>query len=374
MTPRIIDEAEFPGFVRYELFDSNRRYPLIVVSPHPNGAYEVPPEQIARDFFTLAEVVVASSPKSTFALTRELGRRELSCFHGALRVYMPGLKRDADPYRHPLLTPRPLALSENRLRLAQFLAARQAASFRPDPRFHALRDERALKAEERRSQLLVALDALRATSADAGTWRDLAESYAKDNNDLEERNTALLERLEEAEQKISGLRFALSDRRRAQGEDLDTEPEFLPSSVLEAVEFAQALFPAEIRILPAAFESAAASPYTRPEEVWQGLRAAQTIASRLAAGPLGKNLKDVFIELGIDYRSGIAPTTPKKLREQYRFKDGDDDVVCEEHLCIGGSSHDPAACLRIYLTTTRHKDASIIIGHVGRHLDVLSTT
>lgn len=372
--PRTIGEGEFPDFVRYELFNPARDYPIIVLSPNTDGTYEVVPEQLARDFLTLGEVVVAETPQSTFALTRELERRELSCFHGALRIYLPGLKRDADPFRHPLLTPRHLGVPANRLRMAQFLAARQALSFKPDPRFHALRDERALHAEDRRHQLLSSLEALRTTSADVGTWQELAESYARENNELRERNTDLTERMEEAEKKIAGLRFALTARRRAQDDTSDEEPEFVPSTVLEAVEYAQELFPTEVRVLTAALESAADSPYSRPEDVWHALRGIQAIATKLKTGPLGRNLKDAFAELGLEYRSGIAPTTPKKLREQYRFTEGDEDFTCEEHLCIGGGSYDPATCLRIYLSTTRRGDSTVIIGHVGRHLDGLSTT
>ena len=371
---RFLNEATFPDFVRYELFDSRRKYPLVLLTPATDGNYEVAPQQIAREFFTLGEVVVAQTPQSTFALTREVGRRELSCFRGALRVYLPGLRRDSDPFKHPLLTPRFLKEPADRLRLAQYLAARLIQSFRVDPRFHELRDERALKNQEHRSNLLQALEKSRSSTADLAEWRDLAESYAKDNRELKEQVSALEDQLAEAEQKIGALRYALGERRRAQGEPSELEPEFLPNTVLEAVEFAREVFSEMVRILPSAVEAAAESPYTRPEEVWRALRAIEAIGTKLSAGPLGQNPKDAFQALGFDYSPGLASTTPRRIRDQYRFREGGEEFQCEEHLRLGGGAYDPRNCLRIYFSTEPNSSPAIVIGHVGRHLDVISTT
>jgi hypothetical protein len=48
-------------------------------------------------------------------------------------------------------------------------------------------------------------------------------------------------------------------------------------------------------------------------------------------------------------------------------------VQCHEHIVVG-SSYDPRYCLRIYFSSRSPEDARFIIGHVGRHLDVKTTT
>jgi hypothetical protein len=39
-----------------------------------------------------------------------------------------------------------------------------------------------------------------------------------------------------------------------------------------------------------------------------------------------------------------------------------------------GSSYDPRRCLRIYFTSRALLEARFVIGHVGRHFDVLTTS
>lgn len=367
---RTMNEISFPDFVRYELFDSSRQHPVILLTPAADGTYAISPAQIADEYLSLGELVVAATPASTFALTRELARRELSCFHGALRVYLPGFQQDADPYRHPLLTPTRLADAGTRLRLARFLALRKATSFKPDSRLYELRDKMAVREDARRKKLAAQLDAMRQSD----DWKALAELYAVENKRLTDENAKLLEEVDEARSKVKGLQFALSERSKAREDSAEEEPEFQPVSVLEAVEYARELFPDYVRILPSALTTAESSPYSRPELVWGALRAIESIATRRRQGPLGKNLKDAFQELGLDYRAGIAGTTSRRLRGQYVFRDGDHEVPCEEHLCLGGGSYDPATCLRIYFSSERSDATEFIVGHVGRHLDGMSTT
>lgn len=374
LEPRAISEREFPDFVRYELFDTTREHPLLVLAPQRDGTYVVPPAQLAREFLTLGELVVAETPGSTFALTRELRSRTLSCFHGALRVYLPGLSYDADPYRHPLLTPRHLDAALNRLRLAQFLAARTVFRFKVEDRFNQLRDERGVRAAEQRSKLTDQLAAALAGQADAAVWQALAEQYAHDNRRLLEEKRELADSLKDKEEKLKAARYALSQKGHEAQDVVDDEPEFIPSSVLEAVEYAEGLFPEIVRILPSALRSAEDSPYDRPDEVWRALRAIESVATRMAAGPLGKNLSDVFAEMGFSFAQGLSPHSPDKVRRQYRFQDGPVTRQCEAHLQLGAGTYDPAYCLRIYFTTDADPPAQIIIGHVGRHLDVISTT
>jgi hypothetical protein len=85
-------------------------------------------------------------------------------------------------------------------------------------------------------------------------------------------------------------------------------------------------------------------------------------------------LRDAFRELGVDYRAGVAPSTSEKLLRQYAVPGADGRVYdCPEHIALG-SSYDPRHCLRIYFTSRAPSEPRFVIGHVGRHFRVLSSS
>lgn len=372
VSPIALAEDDFAAFVRYELFDPTRRYPIAFLSPTPTDEYVLSPAAFGREFVGLAKTYRAASAGSTFALTSELGRRELSCFHGAMRIYMPGFGRNSDPRQHPLVLPRRLATGTDRLRIAQALTALTPRHFEEEPFIAQLRDERAVVLDERRSVLIAQLSQAQKAATDGDDYRQLAEVYASQNAELEQENERLREDLEEARYKTAALQYALEQRVEPTGASLP--PLFTPVDVADAVEQAQNLFPDELLILPSALKSAEESPYRSPEEVADALAAIAEVARRLKGGQLGKRVRDAFAELQLDYSGGLAETTPKKMRKQYVFSDGEREYVCEEHIRIGGGSYDPADSLRIYLNTKAKPHGRVVIGHVGRHLEVISTT
>lgn len=375
-TPRIVTERSFTDFARYYLHDRRRAYPIILLTPRADGQFEVVPETIGREFLTLAEVYYAETPQSTFVLTDEVGKR-LSVFCGALRVYMPGFTAEDDPFRHPLVLPKRLADPAERLRLAGFLASLTVRRFHEDPVLPELRDERAVRAEERRRSLLQDLQSAHTTAArDAEEWARIAEDLDKENRALKARIDNLEEQLDAAQGTIKALQESFRQFQAAQGVEASPppEPQFSPESVLEAVEMADLTFGDNLLILPTALEAAANSPYERPGEVFRALGILADIAKRMAAGPLGRNLSDVIRENGLDYGAGLSPNTPKKMRQQYQFTDSDTVHRCEQHLNLGSSAYDPKECLRIYFNSEERPDGKIVVGHVGRHLDVLTTT
>jgi hypothetical protein len=127
-------------------------------------------------------------------------------------------------------------------------------------------------------------------------------------------------------------------------------------------------------ILDSAYGSAAASPYEDPERVRAILDAMARVARRRRDGALGTSLREAFADLGIDYRPAIARGTPARLREQYRFVTGDGVLVeAEEHIVLG-NTYDPRRCLRIYFSSRVSNEPRFVIGHVGRHFEVRSTT
>jgi hypothetical protein len=144
--------------------------------------------------------------------------------------------------------------------------------------------------------------------------------------------------------------------------------------VVEAVEMADATYGDNLLILQSAHDAASNSPFERPREVLDALRVLAEVGRKMNEGPLGKNLKDAFSERGVDYGARLSPSTPKKIRQQYRFAEGGTVHICEQHLNLGSSAYDPKECLRIYFNSETRVEGKIVVGHVGRHLDVLTTT
>ena len=98
-----------------------------------------------------------------------------------------------------------------------------------------------------------------------------------------------------------------------------------------------------------------------------------TVARRRQEGTLGTSLKEGFRDLGIEYRGGISPTTSEKHRQQYEVRAQGQTFDCHEHIVLG-NSYDPKYCLRVYFTSRAPMEPRFVIGHVGRHFDVKSTT
>jgi hypothetical protein len=127
-------------------------------------------------------------------------------------------------------------------------------------------------------------------------------------------------------------------------------------------------------ILEPAERSAAESPYEDPERVAVILQAMAIVARRRQEGALGMSLKEAFRELGIDYRGGVSSTTSHRNLQQYLVTGPQGQrYECEEHIVLG-ATYDPRRCLRIYFTSRAPVEPRFVIGHVGRHFRVTSTT
>jgi hypothetical protein len=127
-------------------------------------------------------------------------------------------------------------------------------------------------------------------------------------------------------------------------------------------------------VLESAERSAIDSPYEDVDRVAKVLDAMAEIARRRQSGTLGMPVRQAFREYGIDYRSTIAESTPGKQRSQYMLSDDrGHSYECLEHVVLG-STYDPRYCLRIYFTSRAPTEPRFVIGHVGRHFDVITTS
>jgi TolA-binding protein len=364
-------EADIPFFVRYDLFDPQRPYPILVITPNEDGTYAVDPDQFAREFVSLAKLFRICTPNATFVLTRELGRKELSVFRGAARLYGPKFRADSNPLQHPLVFPKRLADPPGRMALAQVLALATARVGTVDPAIPILRDERAVQADQRRATVLDNLR--RQATASVEQWQRIAEDYATANDSLRARIRELEVEVQSLDSKARALQHNLAQR-DGTGETPE-EPDlvdFGPTTVAEAVELAQELFADQLLILDSALDTAAQSPYRRIDELARVLTVIADVSGRLRQGPLGRSLREEFSGKGVDYRQGIAASSSRRIRDQFRFSQGGRTWVCEEHVALGGATYSPADCLRIYFASSAGE--GIVIGHVGRHLDTDRTT
>lgn len=381
--PRVLGPVEVGDLARYDLLDPARRLPVALITTQ-QGHTLVKPEELALELLTLARVYVVEAGDATHALEAALGRRDLSVFGGGVRVYLPGLHRDSNPFDHPLLTAKRVTDRDQRQGVARYLSLRSVERFSDDPRIGALRDERAAAEDLERRRMAAALESAASTANDIADFQALAELYAADNVNLREQLDAMRTRLETAESRISvldGERRQLLFHLRQKNESLSSEdaserpplPE--PETVEAAVDAAANLFGDHLHFLPRAWETAADSPFDRPADVLDAFRALAAVAARrTAAGSLGAPLRELLASDGLDYRPGISRTTSRRLRQQYEIPDEDGTTVfCPEHL-VFGTSYDPRHCLRVYLASPSDDEPRFVIGHVGRHLDVETTT
>jgi hypothetical protein len=169
---------------------------------------------------------------------------------------------------------------------------------------------------------------------------------------------------------------ALASERTAAGAGLEAtlQDDDERLTLVDILRHATAAYPETLLILDSAERGAAESPSEDLERVSSVLDAMADVARRRADGALGMTLRDAFRDLGVDYRGGISESTSAQQRQQYLFAGpGGLTYDCVEHLALG-DTYDPRYCLRIYFTSRAPNETRFVIGHVGRHFDVKSTT
>ena len=160
------------------------------------------------------------------------------------------------------------------------------------------------------------------------------------------------------------------DSASERGEEDDAEA----LTLVDVLRQAATSHPDALLVLDAAERAAADSPYMDVDRLAVILDAMASVARRRQEGALGTSLRDAFRELGIDYRGGISAATSEKHRQQYIVPGSDGRVFeCREHIVLG-TSYDPRRCLRVYFTSRAPVEPRFVIGHVGRHFDVVTTS
>ncbi len=101
-TVRRIETTDEAVAVARHLLDARRRWPVVLITAHPDAAGPyLPSQDIARDLSGVAAVAELTA-EATFGLTEGLVRRQLSVFYGAGRVYPVGKGWVENMYQAPL--------------------------------------------------------------------------------------------------------------------------------------------------------------------------------------------------------------------------------------------------------------------------------
>lgn len=368
-TPTQLEAGTLDAFVRFVLSDPARTMPVLLLTELPDGGYVLPPEQFAAEMFGLG-LCFQLRHSDTFALSDAVGGHARSVFLGSARAYLPGFTLEADPFQHPLVLARALALPGERRRLVQRLAEVSVQRPFSDPAIaDTLRDLRSASYSIRpdASEALAAAES--GVEMDKGQMialvRQLEEAVRAAEGELSrtrERLNDSRQQLESEKASARALRTTLAAIKERQ--PISKPASDAPQSVLEAVERAQALYSDALRLLPSAFAASKESEFPDPDTAWAYLKALGEVGRRRQDRALGRPLGEVFADLGVDY----SPGSNDPLRKSpYIFRDGDREVECGDQLRKGSN---PITCLRIYFAST--EDGGFVIGHVGRQIDVVA--
>ena len=470
---RTLTDADIDGFVSGVLLSEDREYPVALLAPTEEGEYVIPPSVICDELLGLAHLYVIDQHPATFRLSDALGDRRLSCYWGALRVYLPEFSCADDPEEHPLLVRDRLVDPVIRAgvvgRVAQHLrgvgrvlapppvraASRPAAvdgggsgseasptggrsvAIPVDWGTHAGGGATDARGAGGPSDAGIAEIAGGASAGRSeGADRPAAEGDAGGKGsvqlpdellqaltglvslpgslgNLEHRLSGLVDVVHELRRANDGLRQELGrlttasalraantvalERRIRSLERLlvraasEADPQALDDwaaaenapasqddddavSLIDVLRQAAVAHPEELLVLDAAERSAADSPFGDAGRVGIILNAMASVARRRQEGALGTSLKTAFSEMGIDYRGGISSTTSARLLQQYNvIGPGGVAYDCWEPIVLG-TTYNPQFCLRVYFTSRAPLEPRFVIGHVGRHLKVESTS
>lgn len=381
----IVSQAQNVENLVAELLLPARSHPIVVVSRRNNAAGAlVDAGQLAETLAGVAKVYELADRWAAFKLEEDL-THELACYDGAVRIYWPGLTKDADPYRHPLWLPAGLNTAEGAARGVQQLrgAVFGAASFRfaPPQAITALRRE-----ADREHREAVSKAALKEAGAEA-----MLESYYALEEKLKQANAemdAMRDELETLRSNASALGawnappiygavpagpatqgaagndrvYDVEPAARA-GEGGDDKVTTVAEAVRRATESAKHLI-----FLPAALESAEDSPFRKPKRVLEALEAidivaGQWIESLTSNKPVG-SLREQFRLKGFAYADDVSATSAGKWPEQYVASHEGRSYDIAPHITIGARQAD--TCLSIHWAWDKD-ERKAVIAHVGRH-------
>jgi hypothetical protein len=260
-TPYLLQEAGLGDFLSL-LTSERRRIPLVLLAPYARGDENlIDHTKLARNLAGVAVIILVTDPEITWEIAEELGR-QLSCFHGAARIYWPNFERDDDPRSHRLFLGNWIEeigeAAAGRI-IEQTVFAVAAFRFVPDQRISEI--IRSVEMTGRQKQL----------EQKKAAGDDFWEDYERDLARLEEANSKIIELEAENANLKANQKLLFSNALEANAPDERAKDELVSvSSVMEAVREADKRT-RNVVFLPTAHSSAGESPFQRPFDVFKAL-------------------------------------------------------------------------------------------------------
>ena len=365
---RKLNVGDYPSFWSV-LSNAAREVYVIYVSPenHVGGRqFAVDPQEIAACLGSSAIVFFSNDAAFSDELREMLPNKDYTCYDGAVRIYLPGLRADDpdDPRRHRYFTSGYIDEMGDK-GFIRMLWRAIAQDVRPDEKMvtvDAVRDEARRSIEERRAR---------------GRIKETEEAFLELASESKGEGERTRLKIDELESEIYSLRAQLqtmkhsfNDRKSPVvcGNDLGwyssrALAEAFLISYVDRIDFTE-------RALKSLDDCD-----THPKILWDALYALCTVAYELYTSPGGTDItKEFNSRTKFEYARGAGTMTRKdsKLIEQYKDTYDGREIEAEEHIKKGNDKSPSGQSIRVYFCfdSTSKK---IIISHVGRHLKVYSS-
>ena len=383
---RQVTQEDARDFVYEDVFDPNRRMPLVVVSENRLGGIFINPNQLQSRLLGLAKVATYDN-KTSDAVNEELGEA-LGCWDGAIRVYRPGCSADDAAWRNQYWTWSRVnyLLSssswDETLGLVEDECVSSALPQAGSQMYHRVRDEVLRERYERVvEQLQRSQQSETENAANKAILEDLTNTLAEYETQRVEHDRRFKRQISERDRQIDDLRIenqelhdqidqlnlALShqDPESVELEEDEQPPEF--ERVYNVVEYAKDNFES-LRFFSRAVELAKASNFPRPNELHEAFQVLNECANKRTTNTLAKDVKEWLRERGLDYAPSESKTTMGKYGHKRTFFDDEKKsrVEMQPHLKLGGGlgHHNQ---LRVHVCWDEDEN-KWLIGYIGLHL------
>jgi hypothetical protein len=372
------DESSI-DIAKYLIFDTQRKYPVTLISPLADGSYLVDPQALQRLVIGLSHILIIRPQADTFAISRVLGDR-YSAWRGAVNIIY---SKRGDSWDNSLVLPQRLS----------DIAAKETEVFSiithkvnlPNSRRHIshyLIDEVNLRSElaKRRNELALSHDvvkhnefletfissqenAINRLQADMEQYIEMYDTAENENRRLAYDLEAIKNQLEQA-----------STRKHESEVNEETRIALLASlegdkpTPIQCMLMIQTLFPAAIEFFDSAWRSAKES-----EDFRYGgklLRLLISLASayreQKVAGKGDNEAAQIFGEAYAARESEGVESNPKARKLRTFYRDGKEFEMMR-HLKIGVKDS-VSETIRVHFDWDSISGV-ILVGHVGPHLD-----
>jgi hypothetical protein len=320
--------------------------------------------ELAERLAGVAKVYELADKWAAFRLTEEVGKT-LTCFGGAVRLYWPRFNVQSDPFTHPLWMPWQFKDADTTERTLGQLSniVFDAAAFRHVEPLAISRIRSTAEREAREAARNSGAKSEDELIEDLITMEQKLKKVEATNAELLQENKTLRENTAAL---VAHTTWKALTPSILQAPDAVAEPEAL-TSVVEVVRQTEAISK-NVRFLPSAHSSAAASPYKHPERVQEALTALEEVASiwgeTIELGKANGSIRQLFKTRGFDYADDVSQTSKGKWSSGYTATYNGQELYISPHITLGAKQ--PDTCLSIHWAW--HKDEKVaVVAHVGRH-------